>query len=248
MSNKLTSTGRVVTALLGLVCLGAAGAAVYSAAVGHEPAVQPGLYPDEQYLDFGELAQGDVQSGQFRLTNRHPEPIEVVDVLTGCSCNEATPSSRQVPPGDRFTIDIKWSVGPRRGRLADVVQVVYQTASGGRHMAELGVKANVIPDIHYSPNVLTFDPDRPGTAVVRFTHGRRNPFVLRRASTTQAAFQVVLDADKAEVTVTFDPTAWIGIGSDPWLRVDTDSDRQPTISIRLQVGRSPTDVGPKSGF
>jgi hypothetical protein len=115
--------------------------------------------------------------------------------------------------------------------------VLYQTAAGGRHVAELGLKANVIPDVHYAPAVLSFDPGRPGTAVVRFTPGRRDPFVLKHASTTQAAFRARLDPGRAEVTVTFDPAAWIDIGSDPWLTVETDSDRQPTIHIPLRVAR-----------
>jgi hypothetical protein len=235
---------RAVSAIFGLVCLGAAAIAVYTATGDRELPIQPGVFADEPVLDFGELAQGDVRDAQFRLVNRHPEPIEVLGVATGCSCMESALSDRQIPPGGRFTLDIKWSVGIRRGRLADAVHVYYRTASGGRHMADLRLAANVIPDIHYAPDVLSFDADRPGTAVVRFTPGRRDPFALASASVSQAAFRAELDAARAEVTVTFDPEGWIDIGSDPWLTVETDSERQRRIDIPLRVARPSREVIP----
>lgn len=227
---------RLLAAALGIACLAGAVAAVTFAAA--EKPVPPGVYAERAVLEFGELQQGDKVSGEFRLTNRFPAPITVLDVLTGCSCTEATPSAKDVPPGGSFTVALNWAIGARRDQLLDSVNVHYQTADGARHMAELGLSAHVTPEVHFSPTVLEFAADRPGTAVAKFTPGKRPAFAIKSASVDQRAFKTSIDAAKQEVTVTFDPAAgWTGIGADPFLHVQTDGEREPYISIPLRVDR-----------
>lgn len=232
---------------VGVVCLGGAAAVVYAAVAGQQPSIQPGLYPEPDRLDFGELAQGDVRDGQFRLTNRHPESIELLDTLTGCSCTQSTLSAKHLAPGESCDLGVKWSVGTRRGRLSDSVHVAYRTAAGKQHMLDLGLGANVVPDIHFAPADPTFETREPTRIVIKFTPGRRDPFRLKHAAANQAAFRTELDAARAEVTVAFDPAKWLSIGADPVLSVETDSERQPTITIPLRVTRSAVPQAMASG-
>jgi hypothetical protein len=238
---------RLPSVTIGLICFIAAGVAAYFGRLPAEPPTPSGLFADEPVLQFGAVHQGDTRDAQFRLVNRHPEAVEILDVLTGCSCLEAKPSARQVPPGGRFTVDVKWQIGPRRGRLADPVRVSYRTAAGGLHLAELILAADVVADVNYSPAELSFDPNTPGSAVVRFTPGQRDRFVLRQATVTQAAFRAELMTDRAEVVVTFDPGRWIDIGPDAWLTVETDNPVEATIRIPLRVTRAAAPQAMPSG-
>lgn len=228
---------RVLAGLLGVCCLAGAGAAVYTAATEPSPIPQ-GVYAETPVLDFGELAQAEKVAGEFKLVNRHPVPITVLDVLAGCSCTTAAPSVKEVPAGGAFAVLVNWSVGTRRGRLLDAVTVQYQTADGQTHLSEVGLTAQVKPDIEFTPAVLEFAADKPGTAVVKFTPGRMAVFRLQSAHTDQAGFRVTLDSAKAEVTVAFHPAAgWTGIGADPWLTVGTNSTREPHMRIPMSIAR-----------
>lgn len=238
VSSSLTrSPYRITLAVTAVLLLAAATGLIWSASAMSRPPNRPGVYAENPVVDFGELNQGDVREAEFALVNHFPQPIAISDVLTGCSCTQAVLSDKEVPAGGRFTVAVKWSVGVRRGPLSDGVNLLYRAPDGQQKMAKLGLTATVIPDIHYAPNVLEFAPAVASTVVVQLSPGRRDPFVLKHATATQEAFRVALDAPANAVTVAFDPAKWVDIGADPWLSIETDSERQPTLTIPLRVQR-----------
>ncbi len=90
--------------------------------------------------------------GEFVFTNRGQEPVQVLEVTSGCGCTVAAPEPRVVPPGGQGRIRAQFHVGDRRGQQA--VAVTVTTAEPEPRTHELMLEINLKEFVSIAPRLL----------------------------------------------------------------------------------------------
>jgi hypothetical protein len=104
---------------VGVLCLLGSLALLYA---GLRPPPKPVVPPtpdftiDTPVKDFGEVDQFSELRHTFTLTNTHPEPVEVLDVMKSCSCAVAEVTPKVISPGGTATLEVLWKVGRSKGK------------------------------------------------------------------------------------------------------------------------------------
>ncbi|HEX4613503.1 MAG TPA: DUF1573 domain-containing protein [Urbifossiella sp.] len=144
------------TSVTGVLLTGA-GVSGYFAVERPPPAPRVGLQCSLADVQFGEVGQGEYLVGTFDITNFYPDPIQIHDVHTGCSCRTATASRKHLGPGDQSVLTITWAVGARRGVTGETIWVTH-SIPGEAALGWLPIRlhATVAPDIQYEPKQIEF--------------------------------------------------------------------------------------------
>jgi len=57
----------------------------------------------------------DVVRTKFEFKNTSKESVQILGVTTSCGCTEATPTTSELKPGERGSLDILFTIGSRTG-------------------------------------------------------------------------------------------------------------------------------------
>ena len=171
--------------------------------------------------DFGEVESSAPLTVRFEIVNTYDQPAEVVQVLKGCSCAEATVEPRTIPAGGTGTLNVVWRVAGKQGRISEAVVLVCQVGSQTEHLRARVLAKMVLP-VEPDQEVVELDSkDRRSERVVFRTRDGR-PFRLTGAAANHPSLTAVIDSDGRGLTVTLDPTqpGWEG----GWLSVTVTTD------------------------
>ena len=199
---------------------------------------QPGLSWDPSPGQFGNVGQGAVLDATFEVTNNFQGPVEITEVNTGCSCRSAIVSRKYLGPGERSSVKITWSVGAKRGEVADEVWLVYTTpGAAAPSRAPLRLEANVLPDIRFEPNRVAFRLGQPGTARVKLTPGQMPAFIARGTLTNSTALAAICLHGGQEVEIRYTPGSELDAVEGRFVAIDTDSPNEPQLRIPVVIER-----------
>jgi hypothetical protein len=197
----------------------------------------PDLWTDQPIFDHGRLLQGQQVLATFELVNHFPEPIEILEVITGCACSGTTLSTKYLQPGERVSLKVSWKTGRSRGPTTLLLQVLYKLPDRHFSSKSLQVKGNVLPDIRYDPSEIEFAGNRLETQVLQLAAGAKRDFVILKAFCSHRAFTAEV-RESGMIEVTFDPAEWVAEDrSEPLLIVKTNSSNEPQMCIPLAVDR-----------
>jgi hypothetical protein len=191
--------------------------------------------------DFGEVWQHETLTAECRVTNHHPTPVEVLDVIKSCSCADADLSPRTIPPGGSATLRFAWRTAGKRGRVGDTVTLGYRTggANAGVAWAEVRLAATVRPDVIYAPEVAEFTAGTPGTREVVFQPGRDGITVrVDLARTSSDAFGAEVLPGGRTVRLTYDPSRPLITGIQHSTLVRVVMPREEWVTIPITMTRS----------
>jgi Protein of unknown function (DUF1573) len=119
---------------VGVLCLLGSLALLYA---GLRPPPKPVVPPtpdftiDTPVKDFGEVDQFSELRHTFTLTNTHPEPVEVLDVMKSCACSVTEVTPKVIPPGGTATLEVLWKLGRDDGKKGAELRILYSV--GGNH-------------------------------------------------------------------------------------------------------------------
>ncbi len=171
---------------------------------------------------------------EFDLANNFPQFLEIIDVVKGCSCTEATIERKHLEPKARTSLRILWNTGRSRGPHGINVEVAFKLADGKSYSKLLRVEGNVIPDLILDAEKLVFRGNGSETQTLRLAPGQTGKFKVLKSRSNHQAFKTEQDAGGG-VAVTYDgkTPVWIN-GLEPKLILETDSPNEPQVIVPLE--------------
>ena len=76
----------------------------------------PQINFDENFYDFGTIAQGEKVSHTFSFRNIGDGPLQITDVTTSCGCTASKYSTKPVAPGESGTVEVIFDSYGREGK------------------------------------------------------------------------------------------------------------------------------------
>lgn len=73
----------------------------------------------------------------FPFRNPGPEAIAISSIQTSCGCTSAKPDIKEVPPGGRGVVEVRFDVGNRTGEQAKAI--IVRTSDKEKHKLVLRV-------------------------------------------------------------------------------------------------------------
>ena len=190
--------------------------------------------------DVGLVRQGAKATGEFRLTNRTSGPVHILQTAKTCGCVQVALSKEEIAPNDFSDVAVTVESGDRRGDFSARVIVVYSGEDQKKARSlMLSLQARIDPDYDVTPEGLAFGGALP--TVQRVTlRPRHIPRLTVTGATCNRRFieaHVVPTASSAEtvIQVTFRPADYYADAGAAAVLVDTDSRRQPTLQIPVEV-------------
>lgn len=185
----------------------------------------------------------------FPFRNSGSEPVDILDLSTSCGCLEATVSQRDVPPGDRGVITVRYTAGTNEG--LQVQRVTVLTSSDPAKPATLTFRAQLprstgVPQpvaataaVTITPAQLTWlkRPFEMKSVAIDVPGGMRVKGVTARCEPAEGFDCVVRHAaGEARATVEVTPRDSVGNGGAQLvIRIATDSAEPIERSVALRV-------------
>ena len=114
---------------------------------------------------------------EFTGKNTGSEPVEILQVISSCSCLAAEVSSRTVEPGKTVTVTGVFSLDDRTGFQRKTIEL--RTEPPTTHRQVLTLRMNILQDVYLDQRHLYWSPDRPATSLrVRIKVLREQPLYL----------------------------------------------------------------------
>ena len=226
--------------VLFVMCVALATVAGYAAIPVEDPKPVQSLAVNEPVVRVGEKGQNELVEVQFKLTNNYAEPVEILSVVTGCSCLVPTVSRKHVAPGQEATILLNWYTGTKRGAVSDSVWVFHTIPgnapdAGGR--MQLRIEADVVPDIRMEPGRVQFTEGQSGMARVTLSPGRMTAFTVKEVYANSPALTAKYLPELSSVEITYTPKGKLDTGAGLNVGIATDSKNEPTLRIPVVVAK-----------
>jgi len=222
---------------------------------------RPTLVLDQRTtFDFGVMGQDAVGTRDFVFGNEGPGDLVLTGTQPSCSCtvgNLQPGESKVVPPGEQFTVTIRWETRQYVGRYEKYA--VIDTNDPQRPQISFTVQGEVQPDVLTLPedrridlrqvsneatreyHAIVASPSRPETQITGLSSTRPALFTLSHRPLTEEELAKLKLKTGHRVTIEVPPSSDLG----PFLEeviVQTDHPKRP--EVRLTVGG--TIVGPVS--
>ncbi len=78
--------------------------------------IGPKLKVSEKFYDFGKIEQGKIVKHNFVVYNVGDAPLKIIRLRSSCGCTVAHPSEKEIDPGEKLIITVKFNSGHYLGR------------------------------------------------------------------------------------------------------------------------------------
>ena len=192
------------------------------------------------FQKVGPVRQDTETKVDYTIRNRASGPIRILDVVTSCGCAVFKSPKRELAPGESVTLTLSFGSGARRGSFPVRGMIAYKREGEGQsHVLPIGLEAEIDPDYAVQPEQLQFGDGRPLVQRVSISPRHISDLRIDKATCSLRFFKArVLPKDvsnKQEIEVTFLRDGYYADAGSPRLVVSTDSKRQPTLSVPLEV-------------
>ncbi len=206
--------------------------------------------PEQRHVDLevlpsafqkvGPVRQATESSVDYTICNRASVPIRIVDLVTSCACSGVELPRRKLAPGESVTLTWKFDTGAERGSLMIRGMIAYKKEGEEEpRVLRMSLEAQIDPDYAVEPERLQFGDGRPLVQRVSISPRHIPDLKIENATCTLRFFKArVLPKevpDKQEIEVTFLRDGYYPDAGFPRLIVSTDSQRQPTLRVPLEV-------------
>ena len=230
---------RTASLLLGVLCLGLAGAGVVKTirAASTSPPVQPTeLKVSPPTSEFGDVTSENTLWAAFTVTNPFNTALTIEDVSKSCSCVESDVATRELAAGASTTLRVGWQMLGKRGPVRETVALRYRVG-GQVSYSFVYLSAAVQPRATFSPVEVHFGRATDATEqTVEFRAERPGVDVLGQEVVSPAAAVVatILPGGRS-VAVRYDPTATVPNGVRQALHVKVTGFDTPWVEVPIVV-------------
>lgn len=194
-----------------------------------------GLEATPSVLDFGVVDQFTVLQARFVVVNHSRVPITLMKMTSGCGCAELRVDKWELPPGESATISAKWDINSARGEASNYISVSYVMQDAEQQIV-LETKADVVPDMGYTPERLHFVRNTiPQSQQIAFLPRFPKEMRIVKVSCTHKAFTARLQGER-QARVTFRPLEWANEANGQlYLIVETTNPRERIVYVPIRV-------------
>jgi hypothetical protein len=125
----------------------------------------PSMAFDDPVKDFGKVIQGEVIKHIFNFSNKGSATLEILGVEPSCGCQAASPSAKQIKPGQNGQIEVNVDTAGLAGSIDKSVNII--TNDPNRPTVSLSIRADVQPEISVSSPSIYFENVPEGTEVTK---------------------------------------------------------------------------------
>ncbi len=192
------------------------------------------------FQKVGPIRQATKSSADYTLCNRTPVPVYLGDVVTSCGCSGVEVPKRELAPGESVTLTWNFDTQTKRGSLVISGMIAYKREDEERpRLLRMGLEVEIDPDYAVEPERLQFGDGRPLVQRVSISPRHISDLKIDKATCNLRFFKArVLPKSvpkEQEIEVTFLEEGYYPDAGFPRLNVSTDSKRQPTLSVPLEV-------------
>ena len=192
------------------------------------------------YQKVGPIRQATKSSVDYTICNRASVPVRLVDLVTSCACSGVELSKRELAPGESVTLTWSFDTGAVRGSLVISGMIAYKREDEEQsRVLRIGLEAPIDPDYAVEPERLEFGDGRPLVQRVSVSPRHISDLRIDKAACNLRFFKArVLPKDlpdRQDIEVTFQRDGYYPDAGFARLTVSTDSERQPTLSVPLDV-------------
>lgn len=206
--------------------------------------------PDRCHLDLevlpgrfqkvGPIRQATKSSVDYTIYNRASVPVRIVDLVTSCVCSGVKLSKRELAPGEFVTLTWNYDTRAERGSLVIRGMIAYKREDEEQsRVLRIGLEAQIDPDYAVEPERLQFGDGWPLVQRVSVSPRHISELRIDEATCNLRFFKArVLPKDlpdRQDIEVTFQRDGYYPDAGFARLVVSTDSERQPTLSVPLDV-------------
>jgi len=154
----------------------------------------PEIYFEQTTHDFGSVAPGSTNSGEFKFKNKGAGILKITDVSKTCGCTVSTLDKKEYAPGEEGTLKVRYSADQSAGVRTKKLHVLSNDPNTPR--VELTIVASIAQKVVYEPERLDYKlkGDTPGAAELTIRSVDEQLFAITK-------FEATADA----VTANFDP-------------------------------------------
>jgi len=200
-----------------------------------------GLVCSEPHLDIGEIRQADKVPIKWTLQNRSKSRLTLIRTLPSCSCTDVEVEDPQLEPMQTTHITGSFDSGSARGKKSVDILLEYSNQSTDeiKHL-QLSATAYVKPTFTFSPDIISFTNEVHETQESRVIISSELDFSIKSTTCSTSDLDVELlnvNADGSQVVLVkydHDPDR-VFSSSDHEVLIKTDSSREPTIRIPVQI-------------
>ncbi len=164
-------------------------------------------------IDLGQMRQGETRTVDFQLCNRTKGTIRISRIWGHCSCTSHKLTRPELASGESATLTLTYKSGNSRGVTGSLVNVYYYLVGQEKLLhAECRIKANVQPNVTWSPADITFHIGQSKSCHVVLQASAAEQVVLADAACTRNGLAVTIDESKdpktAHLTILFEAERW----------------------------------------
>lgn len=149
---------RILALAIALACFGGA-ATVLIVVASRAGAKTSFIACPENEHDAGEVAQGQIVSAKFRVSNCGPHRVRLYQFSKSCSCTSAIISRELLSPQDVVDISVNWDTADERGaQKSGVILAADDLETGEMCFIEISLRASIIPHYDIVPQRLVLSP------------------------------------------------------------------------------------------
>ncbi|MCU0782052.1 MAG: DUF1573 domain-containing protein, partial [Akkermansiaceae bacterium] len=190
--------------------------------------------------DFGRIKSGEACDLEFDFTNPGSAPLKIREVRMSCGCTTLGAWTREVAPGQRGVIPVRFDSGQLSGPLHKTITVVSNASS--RPIVVLNLMGTVWKDIDVLPNAACFTPHvdsaQVETKVISITSNLPEPLELAAPQCAHSSIKAELAAlepgRKFELRISVKPPFGSGTFQCP-VTIKTSSSNQPELRVNTIV-------------
>lgn len=193
---------------------------------------ESGISFSESEIAFGRVKQGQKLKKEIQYTNSSQREIQIEDVRSTCGCTTSDPSKRSLRPGESGQLVVTFDAGTKSGPSETTVALHLKNTA---EPAILRVRADIVPLILVSPEVVDLEPGKPQRVVLTGQDGFRFQVKDVRTTTPGLSARFVEQTSSNVVTIEVSQTTELAAPPEPqtvWpVHIYTDVVELPPFSI-----------------
>lgn len=211
--------------------------------------VRDGLLVSPAVVDLGDVEQGKTKEVVFTLKNVSDQPIEQIELVSGCGCTIMKTVKSTLDPGESTQALGEFTTVRRRGPNSVSLLLEY-VALGAEKQRILTVTADVTPFVVFKPTTVRFalDDESDGShssGLVTFTSAKHGGFQLEEVSCRHPAISVrelegpgsgsTEDRDHAPRSITVEVT----LDHEKWKSSRREAKKRVVLSVLTNIETEP---------
>lgn len=153
----------------------------------YQPSLGQSLTANPENLNLGKIGRGWSGEAEWSITNSGANPVQLVDIRSGCNCVEAKAENTLLSPGasTKIRAHIR-TLSQAGGKSSWKVTIHFQNSNNPREEPKtlaLLATAELVADLRIEPTIISFKGTGPGQSQLNILDNRSPPIRILKTTT-----------------------------------------------------------------